>query len=274
MNKNVEDQFSSVTNLRSLLTDGVLIALATAFVYLATFVYELGYCVHFGIPFSLISLNTSTILVAAAAIGSTFISMANLLGFTTPLFRKSKKLDGSSFWGFLGITLVAVIFFAKAYDLSWKNIAYILGGLLAIAAAIFLLALFTAIIFSFVEKFRKPKISTVVSKDSSEEFSIMPDDFLRNWLPPKFVRVIFFLGGALLAAYSIGNGNATTQNKFLLLKDTPNFAVLRIYGDLLILASFEKASKEVSNELSLIWISEKKQIGFINQEVGPLKLKK
>jgi hypothetical protein len=72
---------------RQLLTEGVILAGATAYVYLATFLYEYGYGSHFAIPATLIAPSLATVLVAAAAVGGAFVSCFKLLGLSVPLWR-------------------------------------------------------------------------------------------------------------------------------------------------------------------------------------------
>lgn len=269
-------------NLRSLLTDGVAIALATAFAYFATFVYEVAYCSNFAIPISLITPNTSTILVAAAAIGTIFVSSIQLLALTTPLFRKSKKKNASSLWAVLGAIIVGLIVISKIYELNAKQLGYIVLGLIVLFLSP-IIPLTAMGIWHLIKSkiFRRParKVSTTVatttaSAEPKEELWLTADEFLENWIPQKIVRQILFFGGIILIAYIVGDGNASTQKRFLVFKDHPDVAVLRIYGDLMISAKFNRETKEVSSELSLLWLSEKKQITFANEEIGPLKLAK
>lgn len=70
----------------------------------------------------------------------------------------------------------------------------------------------------------------------------------------------------------IGNGNATTQVRFMTLRDAPDSVVLRNYGDLLIVAKFSRETKQLASELSLLWLSDKKQLDFKNEFIGPLSL--
>jgi hypothetical protein len=279
MPENIENN-SKFFNIKSILTDGVLIAIATAFAYFATFVYEIGYCSNFLIPFSLISPNTSTILVAAAAIGSIFVSSMNLLGFTTPLFRRAKKGDGDIILAFTGFFIIALIFATKIYDLSFKQIGYAVLGFL-----IFMILPIIPIFFSSIWKYLKSKVKknntlsqpthkNEKKEEEKETLSFSVDEFLENWMPQKIVRVFVFFGIVLLIAFIVGDGNASTQKRFLTLKNSPSTAVLRIYGDLMITAPFDREKHEIFDEISLIWLSEKKQMDFFNEEVGPLKMKK
>lgn len=264
--------------LRGLLTDGVALACATAFVYFTTFVYESGYCAHFLIPLSLISPNTSTIMVAGAAIGLIFVSSANLLGFTTPLFRKGKK-STDPIWTVLGICAVSLIVLHKIYEFTWSQLGWIL---LSLVLFFFVLPIFFFIIVLFI-RWLKGKIAPTPEKNftADKEISKKPrpnsdlwfsfDEFLENFFPQKAVRLFLLSAAVIMLAWTVGNGNATTQKRFLTIKEAPNLVVLRIYGDSFIVAAFNRETHEISDELSLISLSDKKQINLVNENIGPLK---
>jgi hypothetical protein len=267
---------SVLPRVRSLLTDGIVIAVATAFAYLATFLYEVGYCSSFHIPYALISPNTSTLLVAAAAIGWIFLTSANLLGFTTPLFRRAKK--GDTGWAILGYLAVAAILWIKIYEPTLKQTGWAILAVLAIFIGVPLVLIITRALILFLWRtVRRPKKpATEVSTQTSEakqEYFFSADEFLENWLPQKVSRWILFIAGTLLFSFVVGDGNARTQKRFLITKGSPELVVLRIYGDVMIAATFDRTTKETLNGITVFSISEKKQLDFTNEKIGPLKAK-
>lgn len=82
---------SSPSGSKSILTEGIFIALGTAFVYLVAFVYEAGYCSHFGVPLNFISPNITTILVAGTSIGFVLFTSMQVFGFSIPLIRAASE---------------------------------------------------------------------------------------------------------------------------------------------------------------------------------------
>lgn len=279
-----------LTALKSLLTDGMAIAAATAFAYFSSFVYESGYCSHFAIPLSLINPNTATILLAVFAIGAIFISSANLLGLTTPLFRRAKKSKDNPLWLLAGVTLVALIVFHKIYDFTWRQFGWIAAGIFALVV-FFVLGTTVFVLFEVWRSRRtarkaaknnampsSPASATVApsakANEESERSWLSIDEFLEIFLPPKAVRFFLLAVGVLMTAWLVGNGNATNQKKYLTLRDSPNHVVLRIYGDMMITATFNRETREVSDELSILWLGEKKQMNFVNEDIGPLQLQR
>lgn len=252
---------------RSIFTDTFAIALGTAFAYLATFVYERAFCSHFDIPPSLINPNISTLLTAAAALAGVLTVAANFLGFTAPLFRAAYDEKRGAFgiiYLMFGMAAVVVIFVSIIYDFGWRGILTSVG----IAALTIGFFLVPALLSN-----RNLPVEARLIKDAeiqaNDPFTI--DRFLAIWIPFKAVKLVLVLAGFLLFASLIGDGNASTQVRFLTLKGSPDIVVLRSYGDLLITAKFSRETREVTDDLSLIWISEKKQIDFRNEEVGPLR---
>lgn len=281
--ESVGNPTTEAPRVRSLLTDGVVIAAATAFAYLATFVYEIGYCSNFNIPWGLISPNTSTLLVTAATIGWILFSSSNLLGFTTPLFRRAKR--GSFWWGVLGYVSVAAIILFKIYDPTLKQIGTLLlwlfggvaVGVVVVVVVVYALSMaWTFLLFMWRHILKSKKQSQeIVSKKSEtkEQYYFSADEFLENWLPKKVARWILVVAGILFFAFIVGDGSARNQKRFLVAKGPPELVVLRIYGDVVIAATLDRAAKQTLNGLTLYSISENKQIDFTNEKIGPLKAK-
>jgi hypothetical protein len=251
-----------------LLTDGILLAGASAFVYLTTFLYECGFCAHFGIPTTLIAPNLTTTLVAAAAIGGILLSSLNWLGFTTPFFEASKNPEFKPYAHLLilfGILAVAGILILEIYGAS--SVGF---GIFAVLVAIFLIPL---VIIPLLTNRRLPvrerfaKDAEVQAKDPfvlTRLFRTLGNEEVR--------RLTIASAGILLLAYMIGNGEAFRKSQFLVFQSEPNLVVLRNYGDLLVAARFDRNTHEVYPELELISLGERKRLSFRNEAVGQLSL--
>lgn len=98
---------------------------------------------------------------------------------------------------------------------------------------------------------------------------LMDDWFGRGWMI-TFLALV----GMLALAYTVGHGEASRKERYLTLKEAPDTVVLRTYGDVFISARFDRATKEMSNDIVLMWLSEKKQTEFRNELIGPLVLAK
>jgi hypothetical protein len=119
-----------------------VVALATGYIYLVTYIYEAGFCMHFGIPSHFVQPNLTTILVAAVAIGFTFLARArpmalNFLGFSAPLIRVAANPTKAQepyrlLAGMNAVLLVTIIVFAAAYGLSWKWFLLSVAGVMVL----------------------------------------------------------------------------------------------------------------------------------------------
>lgn len=254
---------------RNLLSEGILLAGASAYVYLVTFVYEYGYCSHFSIPRTLISPSLATVLIAAAAIGGVFVSSLKLLGLSAPLLRATvdpKQAPYRLFFGMNTLFAISGILLATIYGLSVRGALIFVG-----AVSVFELVYFAPVFLFNRKKPLRERFETYTkSKPDQLDLPILFTEWYgKSWLLP--ILILFAL---LLFAYLVGHGEATGKERFLTLKSSPDVVVLRNYGDLLIAARFDRARKVVSEELVLIRLGNDQKAEFFNEVIGPLTFAK
>ena len=107
--------------VRKIFSEGIILAFGTAYIYLATFLYEYGFCKNFGIPPSLINPSLATLLIAAATIGGIFLSSLKFIGISAPLWRAARDPKRRSFREFFGINAIFVFigaFLVTIYGLT------------------------------------------------------------------------------------------------------------------------------------------------------------
>lgn len=255
----------------SLLSEGVVIALGSASVYLITFFYERGYCDHFQIPASFINPNVTTILVAAVSIGFLLLTSMQFFGFAIPFFRAAFAKEKNAepyrlFFAVNGVMALSGIFLLKVYGLSLK------GAL-------------TFLILAFVINFFLFGIGLIAhrkEKTLADRFMAMKpaaDDPFDIWqvvdekLGRRTLLVILLLVVSSGAAYLIGNGEASRQTRFLVFKNPADYVLLRTYGDVMIAAPLERVGNVVGRELLLLRASTKDTLEFHMEEFEPLELK-
>lgn len=263
-----KDSAALVPGVRSLITDAMVIATATAFAYFATFIYELGFCYHFDLPASLINPNVATILVAAGALCGVFIASVNFLGFTAPLFHAAGDPSRSSYrplYLYTGMALFLGIIVMKVYDFGWRGVLGYLAGALFIGTV-----MFGPVLFLNRGVPLRERLDADMKIQRRDPFRF--DRLLEFWLDSRAINCLYVFGAFLGFAWMIGNGNANTQTRFMTFRDAPDSVVLRNYGDLLIVAKFSRQTKQLTDELSLVWLSDKRQIDLRNEFVGPLSL--
>lgn len=87
---------------------------------------------------------------------------------------------------------------------------------------------------------------------------------------PFKVFITFLLVVSIALGFSIGHIEAITRSEFLVTNTNPPSAVLRIYGDMMVTAPFDKANKTVLKSFSILRTSDDPKLSLTLQEIGPL----
>jgi hypothetical protein len=75
----------------------------------------------------------------------------------------------------------------------------------------------------------------------------------------------------LVTAYIVGSARANHQESFLV-STRSGFVALRVYGDTILLAPFDRSSGEVKRTLYVRKLGADEAIGLREEKVGPLQL--
>lgn len=261
---------SEKNGFQTLLTDGVLLAAASALGYMASYFFEYGFFSFFNLPTEFISPNLATVLAVAASFIGLFGSTFNLVGFAGPLLHAALDPKRSSYrliWLFLFLCVVSIIFLRYAYGWGWRGTMVAAG----IAIGVLLFLTLPVLIFDRKKPIRE-RFEEQAELNARDPFHI--SSIFEIWWTPRTVALAIVPLLILGAAYLLGNGEAAKKARYLTLVNASDTVVLRAYGDLLITAKFSRVERVVSDELVLLWISEKKEIAFRNEEVGPLTVAK
>jgi len=263
---------STHQKMKNLLTDAFLIAIGTALLYLIAFFYEWGYCSYFEIPSNFISPNTSTVLVAAGAIGSFFTFSIQLFGFAVPLLRAGtnpteKQRPYREVFLINALLLILGFVLLKAYGFYWQ------GALLFALLVALLNFIFFGIGLLVYRKHgsianRLQAIRADQQNDSFDAWALIQEKIGRT----STLSVIAFIS-ILGIAFVIGNGEAARQQRFLMINDSPTFAVLRVYGELVIAGEVDSSKKEIGPGLMLFRTSTEKPLRLSAELAGPLSSK-
>ncbi len=237
---------------RSIVTEGLIVAGATAAAYLLTFAYEYGYCSYFGIPGFLIEPSTGTILFAAIFIlvaGVLFIELSHLprvllSAIPWPILR-------------LRLTLLALIWgthTAMGLSFNWLKLLNLSMLTLLLVGTYLYALIFTS--GSFAERISKGEKDAELPKSA--------------WDGPKKIFGATAVGSVLIfcfamnSAFVIGTLHARFQTGFTIVKSTPDLAVVKRYGDRLIAIRYEGRSPQATGEFRVI--EKEKDMEFMNLE--------
>lgn len=193
---------------RSIVTDGLIIAGATAAIYLLTFAFEYGYCAYFGVPGFLIEPSTGTILFAALS-----ILVASVLLIEAS--RLPRELLAKIPWPRLRARLLIAV-------LMW-GIPALVGGpfgwLLIFTLGITTLTLLSDYVFALA--YRSGSFSERIAQgEKNIGTSKSPWDGPTNTFGTRAVGLTLIVSYAVLIAWVAGAIRARFQEGYIVLKSS------------------------------------------------------
>jgi hypothetical protein len=252
---------------KSWLTEGVILAAAPVFGYLLVFAYEAGFCSIFGIPPEFISLNTVTVIIAALGIAVTFALLFALSTFETTVlgyfYKRIPFLFLSALRKTVSTLLIGgmILYMIKAPTKHW-------------------LFLFLLVLVNFIVGIAVPyitirrqeghcNVSKIYERNIKENAKTF-ENYLRQSVVMTIILVLMFIA-LLFLSFSTGQIKAKSQDKFLIVHSVPETVVLRIYGDNLICAPFERGRKQVTRSFVIRKMGDNPDIILNVEMVGPLR---
>lgn len=255
-------QRDTIDRAKHFLSEGIIIAAASACAYLLAFNYEKGYAQHFSIPIQLINVSLVNLLIfVAVVIGFLTLSVVYLNLFLGMLGHPRLR--------YFFIVIVFVGATAYLYGLSdWRHWLPYVVVLLVIFMMNGLLDYGLPLLAHRKAGDYKARYEAQAAIDQAHPSFVVR---LRRWVGFD----VFFLFAALimssLLSSTAGDAEALQQKEFYVTDTTPEMVVLRIYGDTMVAAPFDRATKEVRKSFRLLKISEGVGPTLTLEEVGPLK---
>jgi len=249
---------------RSLLSEGVFLAIASAYVYCATFAYEYGFCNHFGIPASLISPNASTLLLAAFTLGITLFPALNFLPFTMPLFKAAVDPKHRAYrlvYVFTGTLLVIGIFLAVIYGISLIGLIVYLVASLVILIILFLPAILSDRHLPISERFS-------IHADIQDKDPFVVTSLFHGWVSFRTLQIGFAALVFLFFAYLVGGAEARKKHQFLALTTEQDVVLLRSYGDVMVFGRLDDSETKLDG-FRLMKIGENSELDLISRRIAP-----
>lgn len=250
---------------KSWITEGIIIAASPLAAYLLTYCYELGFAANFGIPREFMTLElrgilplTILILFASLSLELFIVIFKPLIANMNVIFRKIVSL---SLW---------LVFFSPLILLSLarKNnipLFFFLG--------LSLFAIYGEFISPILTQTRgKGYLDKLKASEATQKSMLSSMNYFFGRKIAKLVLVIFVLGYVMIVTRIVGEYKAVSQNDYLVIRSAPEMVVLRIYGDKLTCAPFDRTTKEVKRIFNVFKISEDSNLQFHLEKVGPLRL--
>jgi len=251
-------------------SDAGLLAGMSGAAYLFCFYYEWGYADVFAIPLQLINVSLINLLIFASIVISFAIAILPLIN-SVSLFVPTKH-SYLAFYvpRFLIISSVLLIGIPILLPFSeWKYMFPLL---------LFLVGLFA------IQVFLLPLITHRKKGGYLERYQAVDEVLLARRLsrPSVFQQIASKTGTTLFSVITLlivgtvlvtmaGRGKALKQTDFPVTNTVPEMAVLRVYGDNMICAPFDRKTREVKKTFSVLKVGEDSKLVMSIENIGPLK---
>lgn len=245
-----------------LLSEGLIIAAASAGAYLFAFYYEKGYARVFSIPIQLVNVGLVNVLIFAAVI---FGLLSFLIMYLNPLLFAFGVRHARLILLVFLYTCVPIYLYGWA---DWKHWLIPVGALLLFAVLIAFVIYVLPLIVHRKEGDYAARYAAQAEIDQNAPPSPVETLNQRIGFDVAFIFGLLLISTNL--ASSAGEAEALQQKLFYVTNTSPEMVVLRIYGDTLIASPFNRSSKEVQKSLHVLKISEGSQLVLIPEEIGPL----
>jgi hypothetical protein len=246
-------------------SEGLLIGLASAGAYLFSFYYEKGYASVFKIPTAFIDVSLRTILLFGAisfGLFLLFFPLADLLvQFSLRNSNPTLRRAISPLIPLIFLLWIEIYLFGIQEWLRWGPFAL---GLIIVLIFFFVFPLVVQKGSNFSDKLKAqeevdakfPGVFTVIGKNFGKEFVIL---------------IIALIYGIIISE-SIGVSEAIRQKEFLITNTNPEMVVLRIYGDNLICAPFDRDSGIVETNFMVLKVPTDTGLKLKLENIGSLHL--
>ncbi len=254
------------------ITEGILLALAPALSYFLAFYYEKGFAQYFDIPINFIQVSFIDVIVfASIVLGAIGLFTVFMNPFV--IFIQTVKVHPVIRVALLRLLPPIMFFIIIFFLFGYSNRKY-WGGALAVV-------IFFALLEFVMPLLARRNVSGYINKwVAQEEFDqefdeSHPDIFglIKRHYGQRLLLIMLgiFLSTAL--AEQAGLTKAVNQDEFLVLNTSPEMVVLRVYGDRMIAASFNRKTQEVESKFVIKVLGEDDNLVISPEDVGSLKLK-
>ena len=255
-------QPDNIGRAKFFLSEGIIIAAASACAYLLAFNYEKGYAQHFSIPIQFVNVSLANLLIFVAVV----VAFLTLSIVYLNLFFGMLGHPRLRYFFMLFVFVGAAVYL---YGLSdWRHWLPYVVGLLIVLVMTGLLDYGLPLLAHRKAGDFKARYEAQAAIDQADPSFVVR---LHRWLGFDVYFLFTSLLISCLLASTAGDAEALQQKEFYVTDTTPEMVVLRVYGDTMIAAPFDRATKEVRKSSRLLKISEGGGPTLTLEEIGPLK---
>lgn len=245
------------------LSEAVLLAVAPIAGYQIAFAYHSGYMSAFRLPVGFVTIGLTDVLVATGAVGGLMLTLfwwADIVFISKawierPLGRAALRLSPMLLLLAVGIYL---------FGLKWRE---------WIGIVLFLLVFgFFEFGFPLVTQWKIRGYSNKLAAQEESDRQVMSvTDYVAKAVGPNALLLLVIILIVILMSFASGRAAALDQREFLVLHGRPERVVLRIYGDNLVCASWNREEKTVGRHLFVYKVGDGSlNSGLRLEEIGPL----
>jgi hypothetical protein len=233
--------------------------------YLFAFIFEAGYAAVFGIPVQFITLGLTNVFVVGGSLLLITLTLLIIADLATMALRQSENPI------YRRLSTLAPLFFASL-GLFLLEVGTPLQSALIGLLAGWLFILLIQFVFPILSQRGE---STYHDKLLAQELhDARMGGLLRN-IARRYggvYQLIYFLALVLFVTYYAGQADAFRERTFLVTESVPESVVLRIYGDEMICAPFDRSTRTVEPRFTLLRLSANSIPSLRREQIGPLTL--
>lgn len=247
------------------ISEGILLAAASALSYGIAFAYQSGYASYFGIPPLLLTPTIGSILKAAGAVGLAFLSFWNIANGIWPFAPRGKSAVHSVIRKMLAITLIVGLVVFNLLD-GWR--AWIVLALIVSFFAFFELV-FPIIVHRKVAGYENKLLAQEDIEQNAQKHTLT--DKAAEVMGERGLRLAAAALLLLLLANIVGKNAARNQEEFYVAAAPPNAVVLSMQDNILILGTYDPKTMTLSGTYLVEQLSDSHHWSLEKQRIGKLK---
>jgi hypothetical protein len=248
------------------ISEGILLAITSAIAYLWAYQYQKGFASYFGVPPEFIEISTSSIvLVIVLLVGSlkVLVLVLNLLVSFVHVMA-GPHIIVKRLASVIGI-MMFLLFIPVYLDDSRRAWVAFFVMFVSLVLLFFVSPLITARGENgYINKLEK---ASKAFAEQSQEVSLIT--LAERRLGPTLTWIILAIVISVFVAHEAGKSTALKQKSFLVMNTPQEMVVLRVYGELMILAPLNREKKEVQKNFVVVKTTEL-HAALMPEEVGPL----
>ncbi|MCP5460021.1 MAG: hypothetical protein H6971_10375 [Gammaproteobacteria bacterium] len=247
------------------LSEGLLIAAASALAYAVAFAYDAGYAEYFGIPPLFSSPTLGDVLKAAGAVSLALLSFWNIASGIWPFLPRGTTARDRAIWSILVFALTAGLFIFYILDgrSAWITLAIVVGifG--------FLEFVFPLIVNRKIAGYENKLLAQEAIEQNAQKYTLL--EKAAGIVGEGRLWLLALVGLLLFMAHGIGFKAAKNQEVFYALVDRPNTVVLSMHETVLILGTYDPTTLTLSGSYVVEQLSDAHQWTLERRQLGKLK---